>query len=50
MQQLSAEKLNAFFGQLHQPFLAEMLPSFFEKLGLALKGDRAEREIGRAHV
>ena len=33
MQQLSAEKLNAFFGQLHQPFLAEMLPSFFEKLG-----------------
>lgn len=48
MQQLSAEKLNAFFGQLHQPFLAEMLPSFFEKLGLALKGDRAERD--RANV
>ena len=39
MQQLSAEKLNAFFGQLRQPFLAEMLPSFFEKLGMAMEED-----------
>ena len=44
MQQLSAEKLNAFFGQLRQPFLAEMLPSFFEKLGLALEEDKANAE------
>lgn len=44
MQQLSAEKLNAFFGQLRQPLLAEMLPSFFEKLGLALEEDKANVE------
>lgn len=41
MQQLNAEKLNAFFQQLAKPTLSKGLPLFFENLALALEEDKA---------
>lgn len=49
MQQLSAEKLNAFFQQLTKPTLSKDLPMFFEKLALALEEDRANTQFMPEH-
>ncbi len=41
MQNLTAEKLNTFFGQLRQPSFTDTLPPFFEALAQALADDKA---------